>query len=221
MDNISAAQYLRFRKLKAILMIKLLISLPFLLTTIVISGQQSKKKPTAPVFTKKIITTQFVSEGVAVADVNNDRKTDIISGAFWFESTSWTRHEITRADTFNIKSYSNAFLNFALDVNQDGWIDQIRVDHPGKPVVWFENPGNQPGHWKEREINQSLGNETPMLVDVDGDGRPDIIGNDAIAKQVIWLKSPSRKGDTVWTKIVVSTDTSFGVHKYTHGIGLG
>lgn len=202
-------------------MIKLLISLPLFFITIITSGQQRKKKSTVPVFTKKIITTQFVGEGVAVADINNDGKTDIISGAFWFEAPSWTRHEITRPDTFNIKSYSNAFLNFALDVNQDGWIDHIRVDHPGQPVVWFENPGKKPGHWKEREINQSLGNETPMLVDVDGDGRPDLIGNDAIAKQVIWLKCPSKKGDTTWTKIVVSADTIFGVHKYTHGIGLG
>ncbi|MEJ7589533.1 MAG: VCBS repeat-containing protein [Ferruginibacter sp.] len=201
-------------------MIKRLLGLSLMLLTVK-GYAQGNKKISIPEFNKQVITSQFVSEGSAVGDVNNDGKKDIIAGAFWFEAPSWKRHEITRGDTFNIKAYSNAFLDFVLDVNQDGWVDHIRVDHPGNPVVWFENPKNQPGHWKEREINKSLGTENPMLADVDGDGRLDIIGNDAIAKQIIWLKSPATKGDTAWEKIVVSADSNLGTHKYTHGIGLG
>jgi len=191
---------------------KILFCLQFILPVLSCQAQQFKKLE---------LTTQFISEGSAVTDVNKDGKPDIIAGAFWFESPGWKRHEITRPDTFHIKTYGNSFLNFAMDVNQDGWMDYIRVDHPGQPVVWFENPKNKPGHWKEHLINKSLGNENPMLVDVDGDGREDLIGNDAIDRQVIWLRSPSKKGDTSWQKIVVSADTSFGIEKYTHGIGFG
>jgi len=187
----------------------------------VMCNAQQPANKTGVRFTKQVITTQFVSEGAAAGDVNKDGLIDIISGAFWFQAPSWKRNEITRGDTFNIMAYGNTFLNFTMDVNQDGWIDYIRVDHPGQPVVWFENPKNKPGHWKMHEINNSLGNETPMLVDVDEDGRPDIIGNDAVAKQIIWLKSPAKKGDTTWQKIVVSANELPLSEKYTHGIGWG
>lgn len=202
-------------------MVKQLLFLQLLLTAIACGAQINKQSGKTATFKKYDITTQYVSEGAAAGDVNNDGKIDIIAGSFWFEAPSWKRHEINGNDTFNIMSYGNSFLNFAMDVNQDGWIDYIRVDHPGQPVVWFENPRNKPGHWNMHQINGSLGNESPMMVDVDGDGRPDIIGNDAVEKQVIWLKSPTKKGDTAWQKIVVSADENLATHKYTHGIGLG
>ena len=202
-------------------MIKRLLCLPVAFTVIMCNAQSGKQKSKIPVFKKTVITNQFVSEGATEADVNKDGKLDIIAGAFWFEAPAWKRHELTKGDTFNIRTYGNSFLNFAMDVNQDGWMDYIRVDHPGEPVVWFENPQNKPGYWKMHLINKSLGNESPMLIDVDEDGRPDLIGNDAIDKQIIWLKSPSRKGDTTWQKVIISANPDIGTHKYTHGIGLG
>ena len=153
-------------------MIKHLTGLLLVLITVMCNAQAVKGKTIVPQFVKHVITTQFVSEGAAAGDINKDGRTDIIAGAFWFEAPTWKRHEITRGDTFNIMAYSNTFLNFTMDVNQDGWIDYIRVDHPGQPVVWFENPKNKPGHWTAHEIHHSLGNETPMLVDVDGPTQP-------------------------------------------------
>lgn len=202
-------------------MIKRLLLLQLLLIALACNAQLLERRSSIPAFEKFNITSQYVSEGAAAGDVNKDGKTDIIAGAFWYEAPSWKRHEINSKDTFDIMSYGNSFLNFAMDVNQDGWIDYIRVDHPGQPVVWFENPQNKPGHWKMHQINASLGNESPMMVDVDGDGRLDIIGNDAVEKQVIWLKSPAKKGDTAWQKIVVSADEDLATQKYTHGIGFG
>src|SRR5476649_377973 len=72
-------------------------------------------------FTKHVITPEFLSEGVAVADVNKDGKPDIIAGAYWLEAPNWTRHRIAAYGPFNgATGYSNSFLNFAVDVNQDG-----------------------------------------------------------------------------------------------------
>ncbi len=133
-------------------------------------------------FKKTRITGEFISEGVATGDVNRDGKTDILSGAYWFEAPHWTKHEIDAPQAFDYKKgYSNSFLNYAMDVNQDGWVDFIRIDHPGEAAYWYENPKNKAGHWTRHQICNSLGNENPILTDMDGDGRPDLVGNDSKA----------------------------------------
>jgi len=156
-----------------------------------------------------------------VGDVNHDGRMDIMSGAFWFEAPNWTRHEIDDAKTFYPDtSYSNSFLNFSMDVNQDGWIDFVRVGFPGKETVWYQNPGNKPGHWKMYMICKNTGNESPVIIDVDGDGRPDFICNNPVTKEVLWYKSPVKKGDTAWTKHILSHG-ELATYVYTHGLGLG
>lgn len=183
-------------------------------------GTQAQENPIS--FEKHVLTTSFYSEGVAIGDVNQDGQLDVISGAFWYEAPDWTPHEIMAPKEFDkSKTYSNSFLNFAMDVNQDGWIDLIRVDWPGQSVVWHENPQNQSGHWKEHLIHDHQGNESPRHVDVNGDGRKDIVCNDPERKQIIWLEAPSEKGDTQWKKHIISKKEGIpGTHQYTHGLGV-
>jgi hypothetical protein len=173
-------------------------------------------------FRKIVITRDFISEGVAVGDVNHDGKLDILAGSFWFESPRWIRHNITSPKIFYPDTlFSNSFLNFSMDVNQDGWIDLIRVGFPGEELVWYENPKNAGGFWKEHMIYRHIGNESPALADVDGDGRPDIICNDPVKKEVIWIKSPAIKGDTTWKVYTISHDSTLATNRYTHGLGFG
>ena len=51
-------------------------------TTVVSSGD----------FKKTVLTRDFLSEGVAVADLNKDGRMDIVAGYYWFEAPNWTRH---------------------------------------------------------------------------------------------------------------------------------
>ena len=172
-------------------------------------------------FKKHVISNRFVSEGAAIGDVNHDGKTDILAGNYWYEAPEWKPH-LLHADTLNpVPQYSTSFLNYAMDVNSDGWIDLIRFDQPGSVCMWYENPKNKNSLWKGHMILTSAGIESPAFVDVDKDGRNDIICNDTLKKQGVWLKSPVAKNDTTWQRFIISRDSMRATNRYTHGLGWG
>src|SRR5690349_8607948 len=156
------------------------------------SGLSAQQDDDSLRFAKHTLTSEFISEGVAVGDVNHDGKVDVMAGAYWFAAPDWKRQEIFTGKSFDgAKGYSNSFLNFSMDVNEDGWVDFIVVDFPGTVAYWYENPKNQPGLWKKHVIHETVlvGNESPGFVDVDGDGRMDLLCADSKEKQMVWLKA--------------------------------
>ncbi|MFS8616942.1 MAG: VCBS repeat-containing protein [Solitalea sp.] len=180
--------------------------------------------PKLPAFTKHVLTTDFISEGVAVADVNQDGQPDIMAGAFWFEAPGWQRHELAEPRTFATTEYSNSCLNFSMDVNRDGWPDLVRFVFPGSAVVWHENPRNSRGHWKIDTIHHSAGNESPGMYDVDGDGRADLLFPNLQTREMMWMQAPRQKGGKSrqeWKVYVVSDTLAPGTDIFSHGLGLG
>lgn len=203
--------------------VKLLLC-SMLFTGFVTNISYSQVAKSSILFKKHTLTNDFVSEGVAVGDINKDGKIDVMAGAYWFEAPNWTKHEIKPGKSFDPgKEYSDSFLNFNLDVNLDGWVDQIVIGFPGTAGFWYENPQNREGHWTKHVFLEAvgIGNESPNFVDVDGDGRQDILCADSNAKQIVWLRGPKEKGSATWERIPVSDVNAPGTDKFSHGIGLG
>ena len=157
-------------------------------------------------FKKFHVWDEFYTEAATVGDINKDGKLDIVAGARWFEAPDWKAHDIWKHKKFDYtKGYSDSFLNFTSDVNEDGWIDFICFDFPGKEVYWLENPaGGAEALWKRYLIDSIASNESPMMVDIDSDGKKDLVfGNEKLG-QMAWFSSSVKAKKVFWKKTAIS-----------------
>lgn len=151
------------------------------------------------------------NETAAFADINNDRRLDIVSGDAWYEAPTWTRHKI-RDLNWN-GQYVDNFSDLPIDVDGDGHVDVVQFGYFSNNVVWARNPGKGTGPWTITEIDAGYPTEFAQLVDLDNDGKarellPEF---DRPAAPLAWYDLQDGK----WRKHVVSD------HGYGHGIGAG
>lgn len=172
-------------------------------------------------FQKITLDTAFRSEGVAIADVTNDGKPDILAGDVWYEAPDWKMREMQPPGKYNpAGGYSNTFSNYAADVNNDGWIDSITTTMMGQPCHWFENPKNKPGHWKKRVGAPSACNETPLFADLFGNGKRVPLFGVQPGGWIAWY-SFTDNPDAEWTMHKIAGPKAPGSEQFSHGLGVG
>lgn len=203
--------------------------------TLAASSEAIVSAPSDPVirFTKTVIDTEFRSEGVAVGDVNRDGRRDILAGNLWYEAPastpdaksgrtapSWRPHEIAPVEKFDAAAgYSDSFLNFARDVNGDGWVDQIVLGFPGKETVWRENPQGSDGPWRKHLISATNGNESPAMAPLLPKGPPVLVYG--VQDSLMAWFEPASPVTKPFLQHVISKPGAPGTHHFAHGLGVG
>lgn len=177
-------------------------------------------------FRKHVLSNTFFSEGASVGDINRDGKIDVVAGPYWYEAPDWKPHEIRKPGRYDYaRGYCQSFVQHAMDVNQDGWVDVIIIGFPGREALWYENPQNKGGHWKEHKLAQWACNESPQFIDVDGNGRHDVVMGFTPETEhfgwMTWFASPDKVGETRWPMYVISAPAAPGTFRFSHGLGVG
>jgi hypothetical protein len=182
---------------------------------------------------KTVIDKAFRSEGVALADVNNDGKIDVLTGEAWYEAPDWKMHEIRKLGDYGdgLKGYSQSFCCWAEDLNNDGWVDLIVIGFPGGPCYWYENPKGASGHWKQHTIWHSACNETPQYVDLFNNGKRVLVmgwqpkGKDNQGQMAYF--TPGKDPTQLWEMHPISEPSVEGkppvpgTFRFAHGLGIG
>ncbi len=186
-------------------------------------GASAEARPTPGAeihFKKTVLDREFRSEGVAVADVNRDGRLDVIAGNLWYEAPNWTPHEIAPLEQYDrAKEYSKSFLNFAFDVNNDGWPDEIVIGFPGKAAVWRENPRGASGHWTEHPIWRSACNESPAFAPL-WRGGPPVLVFAYDDSYMAWFEPGAAPADP-FTCHTISEAKAASTNHFSHGLGVG
>jgi hypothetical protein len=195
--------------------VSLIVTLALLCSVSTVAGPVS--------FERIVVDGTFRAEGVATGDVNHDGKLDILSGDVWYAGPDFKKmNSIREVGTYDgTKGYSNCFANFAQDVNGDGWVDSIVIGLPDGPCLWYENPKNKTGPWKERTVVGSACNETPIFADLSGEGKPVLVFAVRPKGQMAWFGIP-KDLEGLWDmSIIAAGPDAPGTKKYSHGIGAG
>ena len=168
---------------------------------------------------KRHLDSKFYSEGAGFGDVNKDGNMDVLSGPFaWLGPDFSEKIEIYQPKEVDPKGYSDNFLNFSYDINQDGWIDYLVIGFPGAETRWYENPKGKAGHWPVHSALKVTDNESPNFADITGDGQPEIICSVEGVFGYAAIDSTDPTKPFVWHPISAK---GIAGGRFTHGLGIG
>ncbi|MGZ5967249.1 MAG: FG-GAP repeat domain-containing protein, partial [Polyangiales bacterium] len=126
-------------------------------------------------FEKHVVTSEFLSEGVAVYDVDKDGHMDIVTIPYWYSGPDFTRHEVVVPGPAldPVSQYSSVYGVYPQDVDGDGCTDIIVAPREvDVQAYWYGNPRAADGrcggdsHWTVNEImlkGRQAGTANPIV----------------------------------------------------------
>lgn len=167
---------------------------------------------------KRVLTTDFLTEGLSAGDIDGDGKKDLVAGAFWFKGPDFKEARAYRPGrAMPVKVYQeDSFLSWVDDLNGDGKNDILMASHPGKDLTLYLNPGNETS-WPAHRVMTQAATESPLWIDLDADGKKELIcmqGGCFGYAEIDW-SDVTRP----WTFIAISDKRSNT--PYVHGLGVG
>ena len=197
---------------------------------------QNAQAPASLKFTAKLLTVD-ANEGIDLADVNGDGKTDVIAGRNWFAAPEFLPRPLRSIGDWNGYVESNG--DFAYDVNGDGRPDVVAGSFLPTEVHWYENPGNEGLRlgqlWKQHLLvdTRYSQNEGSFLHDIDGDGTPEWISNSwkkenpvvawkfGTETKTVQASGGKNNGKAKKVTVPVLEKHVVGVNGNDHGMGFG
>lgn len=167
----------------------------------------------------KYIKAIVNGEGLKVADINNDKRQDILVNGYWLENTgnieNWNEHKFS--DTWK---WRNSFIDVA-DMNNDGLADILLSPSELKGqfyhISWFEAPADPGLIWKEHIVADSVETVVHFIgaADFNLDGKMDFMIADM--KQGTFPQEVAvfyNLGINNWGKEVISTEGSHSMRLF-------
>jgi hypothetical protein len=176
------------------------------------------QEPVRKAWKKRVLTTDFLTEGLSAGDLDGDGKTDLVAGAFWFKGPDFTEAKAYRPGrAMPVKSYmEDSFLSWVDDLDGDGKNDILMASHPGKDLTLYLNPGRE-GDWPAHRVMTQAATESPLWADLDGDGNKELVCMQSGCfgyAEVDWSEVTRP-----WTFVKISEKRANT--PYLHGLGIG
>src|SRR5689334_1190351 len=106
-----------------------MLRIPIVVVLAMVATLTIRAFPTAqtadPTFRVRAVDATVQSETVAVVDLNNDRKLDIVSAESWYEAPDWSKHPLRSIN--RASGYVDDFSDLPVDVDGDGFIDIVQI----------------------------------------------------------------------------------------------
>ena len=207
-------------KIARLLKSKLLITSIALLSISFLSNAEESRELIS--WETKKLSADFYGEGAYHGDFNKDGAVDVVSGPYWYEGPDFTKkHEYRPAKKYDPKQYSDNFLTFVHDFNNDDWDDILIIGWPGYKKdhehVWYENTKGKGGAWPKREAFKEVDNESPAFGNLVGDENPELIFH--FKGHLGWAAPDPKDPTKPWTFHKISENLK--LTRYAHGLGFG